>query len=173
MHGRVPTRDEGDGATSAPQEARVVRLEDLGELIRAKRKASGLTLVQAARESGVSSATLSRLERQSAGVAKNGTNKTPSMPDTRTLAAVTRWLDVALDRVVAVPTPMPVHGVPHYEGETVPDIVAAHLRADPKLNRETAEALVRTFRVAYEQFAQLSTASDQDGARVQTEGEKG
>jgi transcriptional regulator with XRE-family HTH domain len=166
MHGRILTHDEEHGAASAPQEARVVRLEDLGELIRAKRKANGLTLEQAARQTGVSPATLSRLERQSSGAAQNGAKKTLSMPDTRTLAAVAQWLDIALDRVVEMNTPAPVHGVTHYESDTVPDIVAAHLRADPKLNRETAEALVRTFRVAYEQFAQLSTASDQGSARA-------
>jgi len=173
MHGRIPARDDGQGAISALRQERVVRLEDLGELIRSKRKANELTLAQAARESGVSAATLSRLERQSSRVAKNGANTTPNMPDTRTLVAVAQWLDVALDRVVAVPSPPPAHGVPHFEGETVPDIVAAHLRADPKLNRETAEALVRTFRVAYDQFAQLSTASDQRGAPAETEGENG
>ena len=173
MHERVPTHREGQEVPLIRQEARVVRLEDLGELIRAKRKANRLTLAQAACESGVSAATLSRLERQASGSAKNGVPRLPSMPDTRTLAAVAQWLDVSLDRVVAMPTPPPAHGVPHYEGETVPDIVAAHLRADPKLNQETAEALVRTFRVAYEQFAQLSTASELGGTPAETEGEKG
>jgi transcriptional regulator with XRE-family HTH domain len=173
MHGRISTHDEKHGAASDPQEAQGVRLEDLGELIRAKRKTNGLTLEQAARQTGVSSATLSRLERQPSRAPKNGTNKPPTMPDTRTLAAVAQWLDIALDRVVEITTPTPVHGVTHYEGETVPDIVAAHLRADPKLNRVTAEALVRTFRVAYEQFAQLSTTSDRGGSPAKTEGEKG
>jgi transcriptional regulator with XRE-family HTH domain len=173
MHGRVPAHDEEHGAAPTHQETRGVRLEDLGELIRAKRKRNGLTLEQAAHQTGVSPATLSRLERQSSGAPKNGTNKPLTMPDTRTLAAVAQWLDVALDRVVEIATPTPVHGVPHYEGDTVPDIVAAHLRADPKLNRETAEALVRTFRVAYEQFAQLSATSDRGGAPAKAEGEKG
>jgi transcriptional regulator with XRE-family HTH domain len=169
MHGRVPARDEKHEAATTSKEGRVVRLEDLGELIREKRKRNRLTLEQAARETGVSPATLSRLERQASGEGLNGTKKRLSMPDTRTLAAVAQWLDVALDRVVEIPTPTPVHAVLHYQGDTVPDIVAAHLRADPKLNRETAEALVRTFRAAYEQFARLSSVSEQSGAPIETE----
>ncbi len=142
-----------------------VRLEDLGALIRAKRKAEGLTLEQAARQSGVSPATLSRLERrQSTGAAENETRKAAPVPDTRTLAALARWLGVALDRVVAVAPPPPMHAVTHREGETVPDMVEAHLRADPNLDAATAAALARTFRVAYEQFARIGPASPRDDA---------
>jgi transcriptional regulator with XRE-family HTH domain len=160
-HGTPP---EGDAV-------QVVRLEDLGWLIRAKRHTEGLTLEQAARQSGVSSATLSRLERQWAhGV--DGDFKKPSVPDTRTLAALARWLRVALDRVVEVASPPPTHEVVHREGESVPDMVEAHLRADRNLDEATAAALARTFRVAYEQFARLSTASDDrdaEAARLEDE----
>ncbi|MBL8151739.1 MAG: hypothetical protein JNN15_17580 [Blastocatellia bacterium] len=41
----------------------------------------------------------------------------------------------------------------YYPSESTPDIVEAHLRADPNLKPETAKALSELFRVAYFQFA--------------------
>lgn len=148
-----------NGTSPPVREPRAVRIEELGELIRAKRRIDGLTLGAVARLTGVSPSTLSRLERQIDEVPSGAGEKTGSIPDTRTLAAVTRWLGVALERVVDVDGPPPIGGVVHHEGETVPEMVEAHLRADRNLDQATASALARTFRVAYEQFARLSTAS--------------
>ena len=142
------------------QSAPVISLEDLGRLIREKRKAADLTLEQAAQQAGVSAATLSRWERQGRlqkGV--DGTARTMRTPDMQTLAAITRWLGVSIDRVSTFETPPLAHSVVHHAGEATPDIVEAHLRADRNLDPDTAGALSRMFRVAYEQFAKLQAAA--------------
>ncbi len=130
---------------------RALRIERLGQLIRAKRKEDGLTLEQAAEQSGVSAPTLSRLERwkaPSASPAHDEAKKGSPEPDTRTLAAISHWLGVSLDSIVAQSS------TPHRRmGESVPDVITAHLRADRNLSSEAAEALSNMFRVAYQQFA--------------------
>ncbi len=141
-----------DDAAQASDGPRVVRVDDLSRLIQEKRTDKRLTLEQAAQQAGVSAATLSRLERRHK--AARHTDSEPSMPDTRTLAAITRWLGVSLERVMDVGTPAPVHQIVHQSGETTPDMVEAHLRADRHLDARTAAALGRIFRAAYEQFAQ-------------------
>ena len=146
--------------TPGAESGRVVRVEDLGELIRRRRRNDGTTLERAAAQSGVSAATLSRLERQRLTGAGDGATKPPLQPDTRTLAALTRWLNVSIDRVMDVNPPSALHVIVHREGETVPDMFDAHLRADPNLDSGTAAALGRMFRVAYEQFSTLQTATD-------------
>lgn len=138
--------------------SRVVRVGDLGELIRKKRKAENLTLEQAAKQSGVSAATLSRWQRQRLASSNNEGATVSHEPDMRTLAAITRWLGVSLENLIDVDTPRPGHEVVHRETDTVPDIVTAHLRADRNLDRGTAEALARFFRSAYEQFAELGAS---------------
>jgi hypothetical protein len=42
----------------------------------------------------------------------------------------------------------------HEAGESTPEIVEAHLRADRNLDAKTAAALGRIIRTAYKQFAQ-------------------
>lgn len=136
-----------------------VRLEDLGELIREKRRKESLTLEKAAQQSGISPATLSRLERQTEiNGGNSNSEKIIRSPDMNTLSAVTRWLGVSLARVSNFESPATAHEIEHHEGETTPDIVAAHLRADRNLDTNTAEALARMFRVAYEQFADFKPA---------------
>lgn len=129
--------------TRSPQ---ILHVEDLGELIRAKRKADGLTLDQASHQIGVSAATLSRLERLSTGA---------RAPDVRTLSAVARWLGISIQKI----KPPDTQEVVLQEGQNTPAIVEAHLRADRKLDPKTAAALSELFRAAYEQFAKLSDQS--------------
>lgn len=120
----------------------------LGGLIRAKRREEHLTLEEAARQTGVSAATLSRWERFREG------DSPGTEPDRHKLHAVTQWLGPRLkglpqfDFLGTWSDPI-LHG----EGQGTVEIVEAHLRADPKLDSRTAEALGRLFRVAYEQFA--------------------
>lgn len=136
---------------------------ELAELLFRKRKGRVLTLGQASEQIGVSIATLSRLERQRHR--RDAASAGGFAPDTRTLAAVARWLDVPLGRIVVagVPTtgeseaPAPV-AVVYREGESVPDKVEAHLRADRHLDDEAALALAQLFRVAYDQFSRLHQA---------------
>ncbi len=143
-------------------------LEQLGQLIRAKRYTEDLTLEQAAQQSGISAATLSRLERQGK-VSSNGVVRGLS-PDTRTLAAITRWLGVSFDTLMNSGTPKSGQTLASRGRSATPDIVEAHLRADRNLNSETAEALANMFRVAYEQFSRFSNGKP-DGGETLSESE--
>jgi hypothetical protein len=88
-------------------------------------------------------------------ISSHGTGRTSPMPDTRTLAVITRWLGVSLERIMDLGvSSVPAHQIVHEAGESTPDIVEAHLRADRNLDAKTAAALGRIFRAAYEQFAQ-------------------
>ena len=133
-----------------------ISVEELAEQLYRKRKARELTLEQASQQIGVSPATLSRWERQRHRDDGAAVGKAPLAPDTRTLTAITRWLGVPLSQLIEVGSPELAHGVVHQEGESVPDMVEAHLRADRNLDGETALTLARMFRLAYEQFSRLS-----------------
>lgn len=148
-------RDDSNAALTTPGGARVVRIEDLSRLIQAKRKAEGLTLEQVALRTGLSAATLSRLERQR--IATRGEGRTAA-PDTRTLAALTRWIGVPIERVIDRGDEAMDTG-PHPTDPSTPDVVEAHLRADRNLDAETAAALGRMFRAAYERFAELGATT--------------
>lgn len=151
-----PARSEGQPTTggSSSNPSNVVRLRELGALIRGKREVERLTLGQASQQSGVSAATLSRLERQQIKGDGHG-GRGYHEPDVRTLAAITRWLGVAIDRVADVQSPPTAHRITHHANDTTPDIVRAHLRADPNLSESAAEALANLFRLTYEQFSGL------------------
>ncbi len=154
-------QSEGDGATiPATGSVPVVRWQELGGLIRAKREAECLTQEEASRQSGVSPATLSRLERQARGLSQR---VEPARPDTRTLERAALWLGVSLELVEAeVPGSLIQHSSLRERSPTV-DIVTAHLRADPKLKPETAEALARAFQLIYDQFAESPPEDEGEG----------
>jgi transcriptional regulator with XRE-family HTH domain len=127
-----------------------VRVEDLGRLIREKRIAEDITLEQAARQSGVSASTLSRLERHYAG-----TRKSKITPDTRTITTIAQWLEVSTEQLLNIE--------PSRQAQmSTPDVVEAHLRADRNLDPEAAEKLGTVFRLAYEQFSKSSGESAED-----------
>ncbi len=121
-----------------------LKLDELARLVRQKREEEKLSLRSAAKQCGVSPATLSRIE------AARGT------PDTETLVAVTNWLGATLDRFLALANSAPAHEVKHGRGEKTPDIIEAHLRADPKLSPETVKALANMFRALYKETKDLS-----------------
>jgi transcriptional regulator with XRE-family HTH domain len=118
----------------------VINVAELGQYIKRKRESERLSLRAVAKLTQVSASTLSRIE--------NGTG----IPDTPTLARIARWLNVPLERIVTG-GPSSEPPVIYYPQESVPDIVEAHLRADPNLTPETARALAELFRVAYNQFS--------------------
>ncbi len=136
----------------------LVRLEDLSELIRSKRKSENLTLELAAKQSKVSAATLSRLERQ------QPKDKPSSTPDMRTIEALTRWLGVPLERVIDVDDEFSAKSATKKEQDNkpVPDIVEAHLRADRNLNPVHAEALATMFRAVYQKYAHMDDDEEDD-----------
>lgn len=139
-----------DLSNSVPH--KTIKLSEIGNFIRAKRQQYGLTLEEASQQSGVSIATLWRLERK---VTDGSEKKAYTEPDMRTLTKIAKWLDVYVERVIDAEPVALVNNPSSDENATTPDFVAAHLRADRNLNPETAEALARMFRVAYEQFSPL------------------
>lgn len=110
----------------------------LGELLRRVRLQRGLTLRGVKEATGISIATLSRIER---GAAKD--LKSP------TLLTLTTWLGTAVERLRERPAVVAPAG---RVAEDTPEIVELHLRADKKLDKKTATALSRMFRVAYEEL---------------------
>ncbi|PKN47066.1 MAG: XRE family transcriptional regulator [Deltaproteobacteria bacterium HGW-Deltaproteobacteria-20] len=118
---------------------RTVDLAILADLVSRHRSNRGIALRAAAREAGVSPATLSRIE---AGAVH---------PDLDTVRLLVDWLGVPLDRVwvtkLAKKPPADkamANTLTHIE---------VHLRADPNLSPDAAKALTDIVRAAYPSFA--------------------
>lgn len=118
------------------------KIAQLSSLIRAKRKDENLGLREAAKISGVSPSTLSRLER----------NISSSLPDLETLTRLATWLNVSIDTILGeqdlIRDDHPVNL------DTI-DKIELHLRADKDLKPETAEALATMFRTLYNKFHEM------------------
>jgi len=129
-----------DRGQDGPPDNPLINVTELGQHIKRKRESERLSLRAVARLTQVSASTLSRIE--------NGTG----VPDTPTLARLAKWLNIPFERVMtgANSKESPII---YYPQESIPDIVAAHLRADPNLTPELARALEDLFRVAYNQFS--------------------
>ena len=127
---------EQDGAAGDP----LINVTELGQYIKRKREGERLSLRAVAKQTQVSASTLSRIE--------NGTG----VPDTPTLARLAKWLNIPFERVMTGANSKEAPII-YYPQESIPDIVAAHLRADPNLTPELARALEDLFRVAYNQFS--------------------
>lgn len=126
----------------------IIDVNELGEYVKRKRQEDGLSLREVSAATGVSAATLSRIE--------NG----KGIPDSTTLARLAGWLGIPLDRLMkgALLPADPEISETVYR-ESTPDILEAHLRADPSLTPEAARALSELLRVAYNQFAKPSPDS--------------
>ncbi|MEO6726614.1 MAG: helix-turn-helix transcriptional regulator [Blastocatellia bacterium] len=128
----------------------IINVAELGHYIKRKRDANRLSLRAVAKQTQVSASTLSRIE--------NGTGT----PDAQTLARVAKWLNLPFERVIGLQPPNE-NPIVYFPQESLPDIVEAHLRADRKLNPETARALSDLFRVAYKQFSNNGTTHSDNG----------
>lgn len=113
-----------------------VLVTELASMIRARLEQDGLKLRDAAEQSGVSAATLSRVLN----------NK---LPDTRTFAALVRWLGVSADLFI-----------PAGRRPTTPETIEAHLRADRTLPAELASALADLIRATY--AGHMASRTDQE-----------
>jgi transcriptional regulator with XRE-family HTH domain len=123
----------------------LINVKELGEYLKRRREEKKISLRAVASDTGVSASTLSRIE--------NGIGT----PDAATLSRLAQWLGMPLERLMTGSL-MAVNDdvaepVIYFPTESMPSIVEAHLRADPKLKPETARALAELFRVAYTQFA--------------------
>lgn len=109
----------------------------LGERLKRARNERGETLKQVAEATEISVATLSRIER---GEAKE--------LESYTLLALSEWLGTPVEEMVERPE-LPSVRTQRGKSET-PDIIELHLRADKNLDKQTATALAKMFRAAYE-----------------------
>ncbi|MEW6732172.1 MAG: helix-turn-helix transcriptional regulator [Acidobacteriota bacterium] len=139
----------------------MINVIELAEYIKRKRQDERLSLREAAEETNVSAATLSRIE--------NGIG----VPDSKTLARLAGWLGIPLDRLMKgslmTRTAEGNEPIIYYPSESTPAIIEAHLRADPNLKPDTAKALAELFRVAYHQFtgpAKEPSADKNKGAKA-------
>ena len=116
-----------------------IRSEELGAALRRARKDRGVSLRDVENETGISFATLSRIERQ------------VGSPTSDNLTRIIEWLDIPIGRIVpADDGEQPVVFYPH---EKTPEIVQAYIDRDPNLTREQKRGLGEFFRVAYARFA--------------------
>lgn len=122
----------------------LINVKELGEYLKRRREEKKVSLRGVATDTGVSASTLSRIE--------NGIGT----PDAATLSRLAAWLGMPLERLMTGPlisVADTIEPVIYFPTESMPSIIEAHLRADPKLKPDTAKALAELFRVAYHQFA--------------------
>src|SRR5258708_6353698 len=107
-----------------------------GERLKKTRLKRNLTLQQVSTQTGVSIPTLSRIERGDAAEIES-----------KTLIVLARWMQVSLELFSDGAKSLSTK-------QSTPDAVELHLRADKNLNPQTASALARMFRAAYEELAE-------------------
>lgn len=114
----------------------------LGQHLHRVRKERKKRLTQVWEETGVSIASLSRIER-------GGSHSI----DAKTLLALCDWLGSSVDMFKENPR---ANVLSTKKSTTTPDAVELHLRADKNLDRKTADVLSTLFRTAYEQMSKKS-----------------
>lgn len=137
-------------AEQGPEPELIMDAAELGARVRAKRRSRQLTIREAAKETGVSAPTLSRVER---GL---------HLPERENLLRLARWAGVRLDPVLHSDARRARNAVVHEPSASTIEAVELHLRADRNLNRDDAEALAEMFRVAY---VALSSKGRSGGAK--------
>jgi len=116
-----------------------IRSEELGAALRRARKDRGVSLRDVENETGISFATLSRIERQ------------VGSPTSGNLTRIVEWLDIPIGRII--PSDDGEQPVVFYPHEKTPEIVQAYIDRDPNLTDEQKRGLSEFFRVAYAQFS--------------------
>ena len=114
---------------------KAIDLEALATLVRSKRQTLGMSLRRVAEATGISAATLSRIELQQ------------SVPDTSTATALAEWLGVRLDEFLVgngAPAPEIRRQLPRTNG------LAVHLRAKRRPDPEVMNALMNLAQHVYE-----------------------
>ena len=118
----------------------------LGQHLHRVRKERKKRLTEVFDATGISVASLSRIER-------GGSQSV----DAKTLIALCDWLNLSIDQFKENPSAPRLPAKPLYKVvKTIPDVVELHLRADKNLDRGTADALATLFRTAYEQMSKKS-----------------
>jgi transcriptional regulator with XRE-family HTH domain len=112
----------------------VVDVGELGELLRQRRLASGLTLreLQVRLGNSLTASSLSRIEHG-------------ALPDAKNVPVIARWLELSPDQIA-----WPGQSSLPVGAQSTPDAIEVHLRADKNLSPVAAEVLARTFRHLYD-----------------------
>jgi transcriptional regulator with XRE-family HTH domain len=110
---------------------------ELARRVRAKREAEKLSMRAAAKELGMSAATLSRVE--------SGEH----LPERDHLLRLAAWAGVPLDAEHRRHRNQAVHG----DDASTVEAVSLHFRADPNLDPDDAEFLVQLTRTAYDRVS--------------------
>lgn len=105
-------------------------MEDLGALVAQRRAELQMSLRDAAADSHVPVATLTRIEQG-------------RLPDLVTFKRLVEWLGVSPDRFFSTTQ----------RTENTPEAIAEHLRSDPSLPPEAADRIAGIVRDLYESFA--------------------
>jgi transcriptional regulator with XRE-family HTH domain len=116
-----------------------VDVKMLGDFLRRTRLKKMMRLRQVHDVTGVSIASLSRIERGASGGVDSGT-----------LIRLCEWMEVPMETFTENPQ---TSQASKKKVESTPDLVELHLRADKKLDKQTAAALAELFRTAYEGFS--------------------
>ena len=109
----------------------ILRVEDLAKLLRDRRATKGLGLRAAAAEAGVSFNTLARVERG-------------HIPDIETFSRIARWVGRS---------PADFLEPGSVTSDSTPELIEAHLRGDPALSSDAAEAIASMVKDLYDRLA--------------------
>lgn len=109
-----------------------LRVDDLGKALRDRRATKGVGLRAAAEESGVSFNTLARVERG-------------HVPDIETFSRIARWVGKS---------PADFLEPGSVTSDSTPELIEAHLRGDPALSSEAAEAIAGLVKQLYDRLAE-------------------
>lgn len=109
-----------------------LRIGDLAKLLRDRRATKGLGLRAVAEEAGVSFNTIARVERG-------------HVPDIETFSRIARWVgrspaDFLEPRTVT--------------SDSTPEVIEAHLRGDPALSGDAADAIAALVKQLYDRLAE-------------------
>jgi transcriptional regulator with XRE-family HTH domain len=117
-----------------------IDVERLGQRLRRVREERGFTLQRLSKQTGVSTATLSRVERGGSRDIDGGT-----------LVRLCEWMGVQPKEfsLGAAYPKVPGRKAP----ASTPEAVELYLRADKNLDRKTASLLAEMFKAAYEKLA--------------------
>ncbi|MYA09951.1 MAG: helix-turn-helix transcriptional regulator [Holophagales bacterium] len=114
------------------RQAEALRVQDLAQLLRDRRATKGLGLRAAAEEAGVSFNTLARVEKG-------------HVPDIETFSRIARWVGHS---------PAEFLEAASVTLDSTPEVIEAHLRGDPALTSDAAEAIAGLVRELYSRLAE-------------------
>jgi len=121
-----------------------INLRELGNLVQKRLEEQGLTLREAAKLSGISFPTLSRVKN------------CKSVPDTTTLVKLSTWLGIPIDELLQAPHQFTLNNGAQPESSFVKGSIGVHFRGKRKQleasSNEVKETLAKITRFAYEQF---------------------